>query len=128
MGMEENKAAIRDFLSREVFFEGDPEGIVDQVFADGVVWLDPGNGEELSRGTEVIKNELLSYVGEEGERDIAILEQIAEGESVATRYRLGLPQGKYIGVTLSRFADGKIQEYRVVVTDEDLYDAAKGHN
>jgi hypothetical protein len=125
MGIEENKAAIGRFLSREVFFGG-ALAVVDEVFAPDVVWRSPGNGDEVSRGTDVIKDELNRF--DEGE--IAILEQIAEGESVATRYRLELPWGKYVGVTLSRFADGKIQEYRVVVThDEDLYRAAaKGHN
>jgi hypothetical protein len=121
MGMEENKAAIRRFLSQKVFFGG-PEhhDVVDTVFHRDVVWLSPENEEVLSRGTEVIKNELLSYVGEEGERDIAVLgQQIAEGESVATRYRLELPWGVYIGVTLSRFANGKIREYRVVVAPEE---------
>ena len=43
--------------------------------------------------------------------EIAIMEQIAEGESVATCYTLEVEGTKYGGVTLSRFADGKIQEY-----------------
>jgi hypothetical protein len=134
MGMEENKAAIERFLSPEVFFGGEEHlAVVDTVFHRDVVWLSPGNEEVLSRGTEVIKDELLTYVGEEGEeegeRDIAILgQQIAEGESVATRYRLQLPWGVYIGVTLSRFADGKIREYRVVVAPEEVYVRGQGHN
>jgi hypothetical protein len=137
MGIVENKDAIERFLSPEVFFGGEENfAVVDDVFDPGVVWLSPGNGEEYSRGTDVIddiKRELRSYVGEEGEREIAILEQIAEGESVATRYRLELPWGKYVGVTLSRFADGKIREYRVVVTPEEEPEkeyrvAGHGHN
>src|SRR5688572_4942336 len=102
MGIEENKAAIRRFLSPEVFFGGEEHhDVVDEVFDADVVWLSRENEEVLSRGTWVIKDELLSYEGEE-ERDIAILgQQIAEGESVATRYRLQLPWGVYIGVTLS---------------------------
>ncbi len=133
MGIEENKAAIRRFLSQEVFF-GEPDhlAVVDDVFADDVVWRSPENEDVLSRGTQIIKVELNTY--DKGE--IAILEQIAEGESVATRYRLELPWGTYIGVTFSRFADGKIREYRVVVMPEEPEEepeegykvAGHGHN
>jgi hypothetical protein len=142
MGMEENKAAIRRFLSQEVFFGG-PEhhAVVDEVFAPDVVWLspgDPGYGEVISSGTDDIKSELSRYRYVGGE--IACLELIAEGESVAARYRLEVNEGEqrraFVGVTLSRFADdGMIHEYRVVVTDEptDEPDALRklkgqGHN
>ena len=104
MGIEENKGEIGRFLCREVFFNRDL-AVVDEVFAPDVVWRSPENGDELSRGTDVIKEELNRYADEKGE--IAILEQIAEGESVATRYRLEVFGRKYVGVTLSRFADGK---------------------
>jgi hypothetical protein len=119
--IEENKAAIRRFLSQEVFFgEEESLAVVDEVFAPEVVWLAPGNGEVIYSGTGEIKAELRRYREVGGE--IAILEQIAEGESVATRYRLevGREQRRaFVGVTLSRFADdGMIHEYRVVVTDE----------
>ena len=127
MGMEENKAAIRRFLSQEVFFGEGSLAVVDELFAPDVVWRSPGNGAVLSFGTGVIKSELEMYKKEEGE--IAILEQIAEGESVATRYRLKVSGSKFVGVTFSRFADGKIQEYRVVVADDDLITImGKGHN
>lgn len=135
MEIEENKAAIRRFLSQEVFFGEEEESlaVVDEVFAPEVVWLAPGNGEEIYSGTGEIKAELRRYREVGGE--IAILEQIAEGESVATRYRLevGREQRRaFVGVTLSRFADdGKIHEYRVVVMDEpdDLIRIrGNGHN
>lgn len=129
MEIEENKAAIRRFLSQEVFFGGSL-AVVDEVFAPDVVWLSPGNGDVLSSGTEVIKDELETYQNQEGE--IAILEQIAEGESVATRYRLEVFGGEFVGVTLSRFADGKIQEYRVLVAEEqrvaEKQRSGRGHN
>ena len=135
MGIEVNKDKIRRFLSQEVFF-GPVESlaVVDEVFADDVVWLAPGNGEVIFSGTGEIKAELQRYREVGGE--IAILEQIAEGESVATRYRLEVGRGEqrraFAGVTLSHFADdGEIHEYRVVVTDDpdDLVEKmGNGHN
>jgi SnoaL-like domain len=133
--VEENKAAIRRFFSWEVFF-GPVESlaVVDQVFDSEVDWLAPGNGEVIFSGTGAIKEELRRYREVGGE--IAILEQIAEGESVATRYRLEVGEGEqrraFAGVTLSHFADdGKIHEYRIVVTDDpdDLVEKmGNGHN
>jgi hypothetical protein len=112
MGVEENKAAIGRFLSREVFFGGSLE-VVDEVFASDVVLLGPVYEAQVE-GTEaikIIKDELTSYEGQDGA--ITILGQIAEGESVATRYTLEMDGITYGGVTVSRFADGKIQEYLV---------------
>jgi ketosteroid isomerase-like protein len=133
MEIEENKAAIGRFLYQEVFFEGSLD-VVDEVFAPDVVWLSPGNGDELVSGTDIIKRELRNYQDqyEEHGGEIAILEQIAEGDSVATRYRLEVFGQTFVGVTFSRFADGRIQEYRVVVAPEsDLLQersAGRGHN
>jgi ketosteroid isomerase-like protein len=133
MEIEENKAAIRRFLSQEVFFGGSL-AVVDEVFAPDVVWRSPGNGDELSSGTDIIKRELRNYQDqyEDHGGEIAILEQIAEGDSVATRYRLVVYEQKYVGVTFSRFADGRIQEYRVVVALEavleEVRSAGRGHN
>ena len=117
MGVEENKAAIRRFLSREVFFGGSRQ-VVDEVFASDVVLLGPVYEAQVegTEAIELIKGELTSYEGKDG--DLTILEQIAEGESVVTRYTLevdefGSGRLKYGGVTVSRFADGKIQEYLV---------------
>lgn len=117
MGIEENKAAIRRFLSQEVFFGEGSLAVVDELFAPDVVWRSPGNGDVLSSGTDAIKSELEIYKNKEGE--IAILGQIAEGESVATRYRLEVCGSKSVAVTFSRFAGGKIQEYRVLVAQGD---------
>lgn len=112
MGMEENKAAIGRFLSQEVFFGGNLD-VVDEVFASDVVLRGPENEAQLegSAAIDLIKGELYDYEGVDGE--ITILEQIAEGESVATCYTLEVEGTKYGGVTLSRFADGKIREYLV---------------
>jgi hypothetical protein len=130
----ENKDKIRRFLSQEVFFgEEEDLAVVDEVFAEDVDWLAPGNGEVILSGTGEIKEELRRYRKEGGE--IAVLEQIAEGESVATRYRLevgGEQRRAFVGVTLSLFADdGKIHEYRVVVMDEPddiIRIRGNGHN
>jgi ketosteroid isomerase-like protein len=130
MGMNRNKAKIRRFLSQEVFFGEGSLAVVDEVFAPDVVWRSPGSGEVIFSGTDEIKSELRRYRRMGGEIDI--LEQIAEEESVATRYRLelsGSNRRRFVGVTLCRFADGKIQEYRVVVADDDLITImGKGHN
>jgi hypothetical protein len=127
MAIEEYKAAIRRFLSQEVFFGEGSLAVVDEVFAPDVVWLSSENGDELFSGTEIIKSELRIRKQQGGE--IAILEQIAEGDSVATRYRLEVSGRKFVGVTFSRFAEGTIQEYRVVVAPEDEYrDSGRGHN
>jgi ketosteroid isomerase-like protein len=127
MEIEENKAAIRRFLSQEVFFGEGSLAVVDEVFAPDVVWLGPENGDVLVRGTDIIKSELREYQNQGGE--IAILEQIAEGDSVATRYRLEVSgRGKFVGVTFSRFADGKIQGYRVIVAPEEYIESGRGHN
>ncbi len=128
MGIEVNKDKIGRFLSQEVFFGEEGLAVVDEVFAPDVVWRRAGNGEVQFSGTDEIKEEIRVYRNEGGE--IAILEQIAEGESVATRYRLevGEPRRAFVGVTLSRFADdGKIHEYRVVVGD-DVRVTGRGHN
>jgi hypothetical protein len=116
MGIEENKAAIRRFLSQEVFFgEEENLAVVDEVFAPNVVFRGPENVAQLSgdQAIALIKSELYGYRPLGGE--IAILGQIAEGESVATRYTLEVDGAKFAGVTFSRFADGKIQEYMVFV-------------
>jgi ketosteroid isomerase-like protein len=127
MGIEENKDAIRRFLSQEVFFGEGSLAVVDEVFAPDVVWLSPENGDVLFFGTEIIKSELTIRKQQGGE--IAILEQIAEGDSVATRYWLEVSGRTFVGVTFSRFADGKIQEYRVIVAPEDEYtESGRGHN
>ena len=80
MGIEENKAAIRRFLSPEVFFGGEEHlAVVDEVFAPDVVFRGPENEAQVD-GTEAIgriKSELYGYQNLDGE--IAILEQIAEG-------------------------------------------------
>jgi hypothetical protein len=127
MAIEEYKAAIRRFLSQEVFFGEGSLAVVDEVFAPDVVWLSSENGDELFSGTEIIKSELRIRKQQGGE--IAILEQIAEGDSVATRYRLEVSgRGKFVGVTFSRFADGKIQGYRVIVAPEEYIESGRGHN
>src|SRR5918999_4268664 len=122
MGVEENKAAIGRFLSQEVFFGGNLD-VVDEVFASDVVLRGPGNEAQV-KGTEaidLIKWELNTYKGKDGE--ITILEQFAEGESVATRYTLEVTgEGTYGGVTVSRFADSKIQDYLIIQGREVNWD------
>jgi SnoaL-like domain len=110
--------------------------VVDEVFASDMVLRGPVFGTGELRGNDAIaaiKREFALY--NRGEGRITIQEQIAEGESVATRYRLevGREQRRaFVGVTLSLFADdGKIHEYRVVVMDEPddiIRIRGNGHN
>src|SRR5215217_7224420 len=114
MGVEENKATIERFLSWEAFFGEESLDVVNEVFASDVVLLGPKN-EAQRRGPDAIDliiEELKGYRGKDGE--ITILEQFAEGESVVTRYTLQVEETTYGGVTVSRFADGKIREYSVL--------------
>jgi hypothetical protein len=131
MGIAENKSAIRRFLSQEVFFgEEENLAVVDEVFHPEVVFVGP-EGEAQVDGAEAIaqlKYELRGYQRTRGEIDIP--QQIAEGESVATRYTLEVEEeGTYEGVTFSHFADGKIKEYLILVGEYvDWRVRARAHN
>jgi hypothetical protein len=137
---EGNKAKVYR-LYEEGINQGEP-AVVEEVFASDVVVRGPvyGRGELLgTEAIEAIKREFARYHGD-GEGRIIIEEQIAEGESVATRYTLNYPyraeertlpveQIEAWGVTFSRFADGKIREYSVVARKVRLVEERKvAHN
>lgn len=111
METESNKQKVRRLY--EEGFNAGTLTVVDRVVADDVVLRGPAYGSGAS-GAEVIKDEIENYHQEGSTIQITIPEQIAERESVATRYRLDLSGQKFVGVSIAHFADGKIQEYFLV--------------
>jgi predicted ester cyclase len=128
METEGNKEKVR-----RLYEEGVNQGqraVVDEVFASDIVLRGPVFGTGELRGSDAItaiKREFALY--NRGEGTFTIQEQIAEGESVATRYTLEVEGTTYGGVTVSRFADGKIQEYLVIQGQEVNWVAdGRAHN
>jgi hypothetical protein len=117
METEGNKEVIRG-LYKEGYNTG-TRTVVNEVVADDVVLRGPAHGEGVSgeQAIEMIKNEIDAYHQDGITIQITILEQIAEGESVATRYMLDLSGRKFEGVSIAHFADGKIQEYFLVAEE-----------
>jgi hypothetical protein len=117
MSSEDNKAVISGFL-REVFNQRNL-AIVDEVFAPDHALLSPETGTEKVVGrTEVIKRALEDYYDAEGPKArCTILNQIAEGDWIATSYTLGEEQAEHMGVMISYLVDGKIKETFVVARE-----------
>jgi hypothetical protein len=117
MSSEDNKAVISGFL-REVFNQRNL-AIVDEVFAPDHALLSPETGTEKVVGrTEVIKRALEDYYDAEGPKArCTILNQIAEGDWIATSYTLGEEQAEHMGVMVSYLVDGKIKETFVVARE-----------
>ena len=110
--MEDNKAVISGFL-QEVFNQRNL-AIVDEVFAPDHIVLSPETGTGEVKGTEVIKRALEDYHKEGAGAECTILNQIAEGDWVATSFTLGEGRAEHMGIMTSRLVDGKIQESFVV--------------
>jgi ketosteroid isomerase-like protein len=113
----ENKEKVRRLYEEGVNEED--LAVVDEVFASDVVVRGPVFGMGEVRGIdaiEAIKTEFAGY--HRGEGRITIQEQIAEEESVATRYTLTYTltaeQKEHWGVTFSRLVNGEIHDYFVV--------------
>jgi SnoaL-like domain len=117
MSLEDNKDVIRSFL--EEGFNQRNLTVVDEVFASDHVLRSPLTGEGGVSGTAEIKRALEDYHNHAqgtGAR-CTILNQIAEGDWVATSYRLREAQEEHMGVMFSRLDDSKIQETLVVARD-----------
>jgi len=140
MDTEGNKEKVRR-LYEEGVNRGNPD-VVDEVCASHVVFRGPvfGTGElRRNEAIQAIKSEFRQYHGG-GEGRITIQEQIAEEESVATRYTLSytyradestLLEEQILsrGVTFTRFANGKIHDYFVVARKVNLVEERKvAHN
>ena len=116
MSSEDNKAVISGFL-REAFNQRNLT-LVDEVFAPDHALLSPETGTEKVVGrTEVIKRALEEYHAEGSGSGCTILNQIAEGDWIATSYTLGEGQAEHMGIMISHLVDGKIKETFVVARE-----------
>jgi hypothetical protein len=115
MSLEDNKAVISRFL-QEGFSQLNLT-LVDEVFASNHVLRTPLTGVGGVSGTEVIKRALEDYHEQGTGARCTVLNQIAEGDWVATSYTLGKEQEEHMGVMFSRLVDRKIQETFVVARD-----------
>jgi hypothetical protein len=117
METEGNKEVIRRLY--EEGYNARTLTVVDEVAAADVVLRGPVYGEGVSgpEAIKTIKDEINRYHEEGNTIQITYPEQIAEGESVATRYMLDWSGQKFEGVSIAHFADGKIQEYFLVVEE-----------
>jgi len=74
--------------------------LVDRTFASGFVIHDPASPMPLQMGPEGVKGRIIAYRKAIPDLVIEILDCIAEGEKVMTRWRLhGSHQGPFEGVT-----------------------------
>lgn len=117
---EQNKATARRFFE-EIVAGGNLDAI-EVVFAPDYQDHDPAN-EEDTRGHEAIRQEASMYQTAFPGLQFTVEDQLAEGDQVATRWTMrathqgelfGIPptgnQVTVVGVTIHRFAGGKIQE------------------
>jgi steroid delta-isomerase-like uncharacterized protein len=117
---EQNKATARRFFE-EVISQGAVDAI-DEVFAADYQDHDPAN-EEDTRGADGMRQEVSMYRSAFPDLQFTIEDQLAEGDEVATRWSSrGTHQGELMGIpptgnqvmtqgiTIFRFAEGKIQE------------------
>ena len=119
MSAEENKAIVRRLFD-EFYNAGEVE-VADQLFASTVVMHDPNTGDRS--GVEGLKQRHHDQMTTTPDFHMTLEDMTAEGEKVAYRWtmtgtdRVGFmgrpPTNKLttlIGITIVRFADGKIVE------------------
>jgi hypothetical protein len=112
MQLEDGKALVSRFLLTGLG-EGDT-AVVDQVFATDHVLRSPvlGTGEWI--GTDPIKDAIEEFWSDGGGVKCTIRRQIAEGDRVATSYKLSEEYKDHIGIMISHIVEGKIQSSLVV--------------
>lgn len=94
---EENKARMRRVLE-EAFGQGKTE-VVDEVLHSDFVCWDPNSESGEIRGAETIKGEIEYFRNAFPDFFWRVVDQIAEGDKVTTRYTLGgTHQGEFFGV------------------------------
>lgn len=119
---EENKAIYRRYLE-EVVSKGNL-AVVDEIIASNVVAHEPPDQE--IKGSEALKQWLTQLRTAFPDEQITVVDQIAEGDKVATRYTergthkgefMGIPatgkQATVTGIEIARIVGGKIVEYCV---------------
>jgi steroid delta-isomerase-like uncharacterized protein len=124
---EENKALARRFA--EDILNANSVDMVEEIYAPNYVGHDPAMPEDV-HGVEGVKEFYEMYINAFPDAEITIEDQVAEGDTVATRWTargthqgelLGVPPSgnrvEVAGVTISRIEGGKIVE------DWDNYDA-----
>ena len=123
---EQNKALARRWA--DIFAQGNLD-LVDEIYAPDYVSHDPTMPEDI-RGVEGARDFYSMYLSAFPDAEITIEDQVAEGDTVATRWTgrgthrgemMGVPPSgnrvEVMGVTISRIEGGKIVE------EWDIYDA-----
>jgi steroid delta-isomerase-like uncharacterized protein len=118
---EENKGIARRALER-IFGKGDHD-VADEVYSPDFQDHDPNAPEEMRRGPDGVKQQAAMYREAFPDLEVAVEEQIAEGDLVVTRWAargthqgdlMGVPgTGKTVeitGITIGRISGGQIQE------------------
>jgi steroid delta-isomerase-like uncharacterized protein len=94
---EENKEKMRRVLE-EGFGQGKTE-VVDEVFHSDFVCWDPNSETGEIRGADTIKDEIGYFRNAVPDLTYTVVDQVAEGDKVTTRYTLGgTHQGEFFGV------------------------------
>jgi steroid delta-isomerase-like uncharacterized protein len=117
---EQDRATARRYFE-EIMSQGDLDAI-EQVFAADYHDHDPAN-EDDTRGHDGVRQEVSMYRSAFPDLGFTVEDQLAEGDEVASRWiargthdgeLMGIPptgnQVTVHGITIHRFADGKIQE------------------
>jgi predicted SnoaL-like aldol condensation-catalyzing enzyme len=115
MSWEGNKSVISRFFQKG--FNERNLAVVEQVFAPNHVLQSPAVGAKTIQGTEYIKKAIEDYHNHSAEAACTIVNQIVEGDWVATAYTLDDRQGQHMGVMVSRLVDNMIQESFIVARD-----------
>ncbi len=113
---EQSKALVRRYLYE--VFANKSFGTIPEIFAREYVEHDPANEGE-TRGHEGVRGDLEPFVNAFSDPEIAVEDQIAEGDRVATRLTLSATHvGEFRGIT----ATGK----RIEVTGTVIHRVADG--
>jgi steroid delta-isomerase-like uncharacterized protein len=120
MSMEENKAIVRR-INDEVWSEGHLD-VIDELIADDFVATVVGAPEQI-RGPQGFREFVVAYRKAFPDLHITIDEQLAEGETVVTRWTatgtnegelMGIPatgkQATIAGININRISGGKLVE------------------
>jgi steroid delta-isomerase-like uncharacterized protein len=120
MSMEENKAIVRR-INDEVWSEGHLD-VIDELIADDFVATVVGAPEQI-RGPQGFREFVVTYRKAFPDLRITIDEQLAEGETVVTRWTatgtnegelMGIPatakQATTAGININRISGGKLVE------------------
>jgi hypothetical protein len=111
MYQEGSKRLIEEFLLEGL--GGGDTAVVDRVFAEKHVLRSPALGATELCGLDPLKDAINEFRSDGGV-DIDILEQIADGDLIATSYTLSEKDKEHTGVIINLVSEGKIQSSLVV--------------